>query len=101
MTQVVNNGQGTELDQLIERIEPVFDEAVAEGSDDELFASGYLRGHFDLVAARLSLQGKVQADALWPALEDAIDDASHELAPADQVHVKNLYLKLRRRAGLV
>ena len=46
MTQ---NGTHTgDLNTLVDHIEPVFDEVVAAGTDDELFASGYLRGHFDL-----------------------------------------------------
>lgn len=93
--------QQHELKALIEHIEPVFDEVIETGSDDELFASGYLRGHFDLVAAQLLLQGEVNGDALWPALELAIEQSSHELTPADQAHVSNLYLQLQRRAGRV
>lgn len=91
----------SELNALVELIEPVFDEAVENGSDDELFASGYLRGHVDLVAAQLMLQGEQRADAFWPALETAIQAASHELNPADQVHVTSLYHQLQRRAGRV
>ncbi|RAJ96905.1 YfcL family protein [Aliidiomarina maris] len=95
-----NTSQKTSLSELVDQLEPVFDEAVVDGSDDELFASGYLRGHFDLVAAQLMMQGETEATKLWPALAAAIEQASHELAPADQVHVQNLYLTLRRRAGL-
>lgn len=91
--------QTNELSQLVDDIEPVFDEVIVEGSDDELFASGYLRGHFDLVAARLTMQGETNPDALWPALEAHIEAASHELTPADQAHVENLYQKLRTRGG--
>ncbi|RUO34470.1 YfcL family protein [Aliidiomarina soli] len=100
MSQALPESNARNLDELLEQIEPVFDDVVIDGSDDELFASGYLRGHFDLVAAQLSLQGEQQGDSLWPALEKAIADASHELTPADQIHVENLYLKLRARAGL-
>lgn len=96
-----NAAQINDLNSLVDHIEPVFDEVVASGSDDELFASGYLRGHFDLVAAQLTLEGQQEADAFWPALEAAIRAASHELTPADQVHVTNLYHKLQRRAGHV
>lgn len=95
------NSNYTDLEALVAHIEPVFDEAIVEGSDDELFASGYLRGHFDLVAAQLALNNESEPDALWPALATAIANASHELTPADQVHVTNLYKKLQRRAGLV
>lgn len=88
------------LNELVDYVEPVFDEVVENGNDDELFAAGYLRGHFDLVSARLILQGTASTDALWPALEEAIDGASHELTPADQAHVRNLYTRLQVRAGI-
>lgn len=91
--------QTDKLTQLVDGVEPVFDEVIVEGSDDELFASGYLRGHFDLVAARLTMQGETEPEALWPALEAAIEAASHELTPADQAHVENLYQKLRVRGA--
>ena len=96
-----NAEQMSNLNSLVEHIEPVFDEVVATGSDDELFASGYLRGHFDLVAAQLALQNEQDPAAFWPALEAAIQAASHELTPADQAHVTNLYHQLQRRAGCV
>lgn len=95
------NSSDLTLQALVEQVEPVFDEAVSDGNDDELFASGYLRGHFDLVAAQLALNNEQDPAALWPALSTAIANASHELNPADQVHVTNLYKKLQRRAGLV
>ncbi|HAD48475.1 MAG TPA: hypothetical protein DCF92_06595, partial [Idiomarina sp.] len=37
------------LNVVVEQLEAVFDQAYEDGNDDELFASGYLRGHFDLV----------------------------------------------------
>lgn len=86
------------LEQLVEQLEPVFDQAIIDGNDDELFASGYLRGHFDLVAARLLMSGETEPAALWEPLESAIQDASHELTPADQAHVRDLYKKLQQAA---
>lgn len=38
-----------DLEQLSDDAQVYFDGFVATGSDDELFASGYLRGHVDLV----------------------------------------------------
>ena len=37
------------LEQLSDDAQAYFDEFVVSGTDDELFASGYLRGHVDLV----------------------------------------------------
>ncbi|MDX1705855.1 YfcL family protein [Pseudidiomarina sp.] len=77
-----------EFDQLVARLEQVFDRAVVDGTDDELFASGYLRGHFDLVVAQLELQEQRQPEAIMPALYAAVEQTRHELAPADQAHIK-------------
>jgi hypothetical protein len=38
-----------DLEMLSDQSQLHFDEYVVNGSDDELFASGYLRGHVDLV----------------------------------------------------
>jgi hypothetical protein len=38
-----------DLEMLSDQSQLHFDEYVVDGSDDELFASGYLRGHVDLV----------------------------------------------------
>lgn len=78
----------------VEQLEAVFDQAYVDGSDDELFASGYLRGHFDLVVAQMELNGETDAAVIMPSLRAAVDQAKHELAPADQAHVNNLVAKL-------
>ncbi|RUO65733.1 YfcL protein [Pseudidiomarina planktonica] len=88
------------FDELVGRLEPVFDEAVTSGDDDELFASGYLRGHFDLVVAKLELAEKTDADVLLPAVEASLNATKHELAPTDQQHVKDMLERLRQRATL-
>lgn len=38
-----------DLELLSEQAQAFLDEFIAAGSDDELFASGYLRGHIDLI----------------------------------------------------
>ena len=38
-----------DLEQLSDNAQLYFDSFVETGSDDELFASGYLRGHVDLI----------------------------------------------------
>lgn len=83
-----------EFNQFIARLEQVFDQAVVEGSDDELFASGYLRGHFDLVVAQLELQQNAQPEAVMPALHNAVQQTRHELAPADQAHIQAMIRQL-------
>lgn len=82
------------LNVVVEQLEAVFDQAYEDGNDDELFASGYLRGHFDLVVAKMEMNGETDAANIMPNLRAAVDQAKHELAPADQAHVQNLMDKL-------
>lgn len=82
------------LNPVVEQLETVFDQAYVDGSDDELFASGYLRGHFDLVVAKMELNGETDPTQVMPNVQAAVDQAKHELAPADQAHVQNLMDKL-------
>ncbi|RUO30487.1 YfcL family protein [Aliidiomarina sanyensis] len=84
--------------ELAEALESVFDHAVVDGNDDELFASGYLRGHFDLVVAQLEMEGQQQASTLWVALDDALNKTRDELNPQDRQHVQNMLARLRERA---
>ncbi|EKE83844.1 YfcL family protein [Idiomarina xiamenensis] len=88
-----------QLQQLVDKVEPLFDEAVVDGDDDELFASGYLRGHFDLVVAQLEMAGESDAEKLFPALQAAVSQTRHELTPADQAHIDNLIQRLQARAA--
>ncbi|MDA6066452.1 YfcL family protein [Idiomarina abyssalis] len=86
------------FDQLVERLESVFDEAVVSGTDDELFACGYLRGHFDLVVAQLEMSGETEPDKVMPALREAVYKTRHELSPADQAHINSVLDKLALKA---
>lgn len=85
-----------EFDTYVQELEQVFDQAVVDGDDDELFASGYLRGHFDLVVAQLELQEQRAAAAVLSAVQASLDANKHELAPADQQHIADLMAKLAR-----
>lgn len=90
--------QNENFDQYIQQLEHVFDQAVQDGDDDELFASGYLRGHFDLVVSQLELQDKAETVAVLPSLKAALDETKHELSPADQQHIANMVAKLEAAA---
>lgn len=83
-----------ELSALTDSLEQVFDEAVVNGDENELFASGYLRGHFDLVVAQLELRGEESADLLWSELRAALRQTRDELNPQDQQHVQNMLERL-------
>lgn len=84
--------------EFAEALEVVFDDAVVAGNDDELFASGYLRGHFDLVVARLDIQGQSDRDRLWSALDEALAKSRDELNPQDWQHVQNMLFRLQTYA---
>lgn len=83
-----------ELITLADSLETVFDEAVVNGDDNELFASGYLRGHFDLVVAQLELRGEESPELLWEELRAALKKTKDELNPQDQQHVQNMLERL-------
>lgn len=82
------------LNVVVEQLEAVFDQAYEDGNDDELFASGYLRGHFDLVVAKMEMNGETDPATIMPNLRAAVEQSKHELTPADQAHVQNLMVKL-------
>jgi hypothetical protein len=75
-------------------LEQVFDAAVAQGTDDQLFASGYLRGHVDLVVAQLELNDFAEAAAVMPAVTASVEAARQELSPADFHHIQEFLAQL-------
>lgn len=83
-----------------DRILALIDDLVEKGSDDELFAGGYLQGHITLAVAEVENNNEQGIDALSRRVEASIDQAiqAGELAPADQLLVKNLWLKLFKMA---
>lgn len=87
--------------ELESRILAFIDDTVEQGSDDELFAGGYLRGHITLAVSELELAGNDSQDALYHqvghSLEKAI--AAGELSPRDQALVIGLWDSLYQRAG--
>lgn len=94
-------GTNADFATFVEQLETVFDRAVNEGTDDELFASGYLRGHFDLVVAQLELQQQAETQQVLPALADALHATKHELAPVDQGHIKAMFARLEAAAAAI
>lgn len=78
------------ISTIANELDAVFDQIVAEGTDDELFASGYLRGHFDLVVARLTMAGEEQQSMFWPALYASINEHAAELSSEDKELVEHM-----------
>lgn len=78
----------------------LIDEMVEHASDDELFASGYLRGHLTLAVAALELQGAQTPDALNAQVVESIEKAiqAGELTPRDRVLVQDMWSGLYQQA---
>lgn len=88
------------ISEMADALDSEFDRLVAEGSDDELFASGYLRGHFDLIVAQLTMAGEESQSAFWPGLIGSVKDNANELSYPDRVHVENMIVHLQHHAIL-
>jgi len=89
------------LAEFADQVETVFDEAVEQGNDDQLFAAGYLRGHFDLVVAQLLLDGVNSPEALWSALDHSLNANREELNPQDRAHVEEMLQQLKMRGETI
>lgn len=79
-----------------ERILTLIDDMVESASDDELFASGYLRGHLTVAVAELEESGEHTADALKKQVQLGLDKAilAGELSPRDRVLVFDMWESL-------
>ncbi len=89
---------------MIEKIEQHIlnhiDHMVESGTEDQLFAGGYLRGHITLSVALLEQQRKVAAEDLQFQVEQSLSEAieAGELSPPDQVLVMALWQNLFQQA---
>ncbi|MCO4322042.1 YfcL family protein [Aliidiomarina quisquiliarum] len=86
------------ITEMSEDIDAEFDHIVAHGNDDELFASGYLRGHFDLIVARLTMAGEEDQAKFWPALYASVAEHAGELNDSDRVLVEGMVTRLEQKA---
>ncbi|MEI8608420.1 hypothetical protein A1OS_07825 [Enterovibrio norvegicus] len=82
-----------------EKILDLIDAMVDTATDDELFASGYLRGHISLAAADCEQEGIEDLDALKVRVDGSLKDNANELTPSDQVLVANLWSSLQKKAS--
>jgi|SRR5471030_125956 len=75
------------------RILTLIDDMVESASDDELFASGYLRGHLTVAVADAEEQGEHSAEGLKALVQQGLDKAiqAGELSPRDQVLVLGMW----------
>ena len=82
------------------RILALIDEMVDHASDDELFASGYLRGHLTLAVAELEGGDDHSAEAIHDEVSRSLEKAiqAGELSPRDQSLVLGMWDTLFQQA---
>lgn len=82
------------------RILALIDDMVDHASDDELFASGYLRGHLNLAVAEIEQSGEHTPEALQTQVANSLQNAiaAGELSPRDQVLVVGMWDNLFQQA---
>jgi len=83
----------------IQQVAQFLDDMVQRASDDELFAGGYLRGHFDLAVGRLELtEQQFERAELAGTVQQSLDlaIAGGELTEQDQHLVLGLWLQLQQ-----
>lgn len=82
------------------RILALIDDMVEHASDDELFASGYLRGHLTLAVAELDAGVDHSAEALYANVTSSTEKAisAGELSPRDRALVKEMWDTLFQKA---
>lgn len=83
----------------IEAAANLFDALVPVASDDELFASGYLRGHFDLAVGTLEVAAQpFSAADVVQKVNDTLHQAiaNGELSQQDQQHVDAIWQRLQQ-----
>ncbi|MBC3764521.1 YfcL family protein [Neptunicella marina] len=88
------------FDQYVDVIESQFDAAVENGSDQELFMSGYLHGHFSLVVSQCEQSNNTSVPACNEAMLDSLQQAfdKKELEPEDQQQVLDYWHALHQTA---
>ncbi|MBK4783892.1 MAG: YfcL family protein [Pantoea sp. Pent] len=84
------------------RILALIDDMVEHASDDELFASGYLRGHLTLAVAEIEQSGEHTPEALQIQVTNSLQNAiaAGELSPRDQALVVGMWDNLFTQARL-
>ncbi|TMP40028.1 hypothetical protein CWB96_02880 [Pseudoalteromonas citrea] len=75
-----------------------FDDLVDKANDDELFAGGYLRGHFDLAVGYAQVEGEdLSPHELNENVEKSLVKAyrNGELTDADKTHVVSIWEQIK------
>ncbi len=83
------------LEQYEQTLEQWIETKVTQADEDQLFASGYLQGHFAVVLSQLEAEQDVSQQALDDKMQLCLQTAKTELEPADFVLVQNAWDELR------
>ena len=82
----------------VDQTNEYLDKLIETASDDELFASGYLRGHFDLQVGYAQVEGEdISIDQLNEKIEKSLVKAyrNGELTDEDRDHVVEIWEKVK------
>lgn len=89
------------MNTYIDAAQQFFDNLVETATDDQLFAGGYLRGHFDLAVGYAQVEGvTLSSEELNNTIEASLVKAYHagELNDEDKAHVVEIWEKIKRLA---
>lgn len=83
----------SELQAFIANVEQQLDEVVVNGSDQELFISSYLQGHFAVMAGLSQVQNMTKISQLDGLMQTSLEQAfsNKELEAEDQNQVQTLW----------
>lgn len=86
----MDNDINHEIESFIDHIETSLDEYIDTGTEDELFISGYLHGHFSLATSRALQQPNADIASIKSMLTNSVEKAfaNNEL---DQEYQQKVY----------
>ncbi|MDX1538409.1 YfcL family protein [Arsukibacterium sp.] len=85
--------------QFIDSVADYFDSLIPQATDDQLFAAGYLRGHFDLAVGSLEVSAEpFDKPQLCHWVEQSLAKAiaGGELTADDEQHVQQLWQQVQK-----
>ena len=65
--------------------------AIESGSDDQMFATGYLQGHIAVVLSQFEQENYVSLEKLDQAMQDCLQENKSELEPQDYLLVQSVW----------
>jgi len=71
----MDKAQNDQIERFIEQIENSLDNYIDAGTEDELFVSGYLHGHFSLVVSKALQQPKRNVALVQTLLINSLEKA--------------------------